>query len=73
MRCFRPCLADENDVPVLLIKHALRGCNVLIQACQWLLDDADMKAVAGQDVINAAPARTIHERAMDKHDVARVR
>lgn len=66
-------VTDENDISVLLIDYAHRGCDVLVEACQRLLDNADIVAVAGQDVINAAPARTIHERAMDKDDVARVR
>ncbi len=61
-------MADEDDRAVLLVEDALGRGHILVEPGQRLLHDADAIAVPAQHVINAPPARTIDECAVNEDD-----
>jgi hypothetical protein len=62
-------VTDKYDGSILLVDDAL-GCRDIIgETRERLLDDAHMVSVFYQDVMNAAPSRTIGVGAMHEYDV----
>ncbi len=64
-------MADQNGGPILRSKHSPGHGNVVFQRNGGILDDADVKAILRQNVVNALPTRAIHEAAMHKNDICR--
>jgi hypothetical protein len=62
-------MADENCRAVLPGQHSVHRRNVIPQRGQRDLDDANMVAAVGQDVVDAAPAGTVGEGTVDEQDV----
>jgi len=50
-------------------KGALGGSNIIFKGCFRLLDDADVVAILGKNVVNALPAGTICPGTVNQNDI----
>src|SRR5258707_5844359 len=62
-------MANENCRSILRCKNSPGNRNVVLQRNCWILNNADLVAVALQDLVNALPSRAIHKTTMDQNDV----
>jgi hypothetical protein len=62
-------MADEYERSVLPVDDALRGRDIIGKARKRFLDDAHVISVFFEDVINAAPCRTVGIGAMYQYNI----
>jgi hypothetical protein len=59
-------VADQHDRAVLVVQDPAARVGVALQRQGWVLHDADLVAVVGEQVVDGLPAGPIHEAAMDE-------
>src|SRR6266853_2632461 len=62
-------VSHKNAWSILLSEHALRSGDVFLAGGLRLLDDADVKAILNEDVVNALPAGTICPSAVNQNNI----
>lgn len=63
-------MADEDRRAILPGKNTARRRHVVLERGQRVLHDADGITATGQFLVDAAPARTVGEGAVNENDVA---
>jgi hypothetical protein len=62
-------VSDKNAGPILLSEDAFRGSDIFLKGRLRLLDNADVEAILGKNVVNALPSGTVCPSAMHQDNI----